>query len=171
LARVVPAALCALAAHALLYGTFRPADGLHGYFGWYEPAVALACVAAAVVARPVWLRSTAAVAESARRVAASSLVVLLAQESLERSLAAGHPAFASLTPSELLLAVAAVSAGALVLALALRAGQAVARLVLRVRRPRRRPATPSWSVAAPALRPIRPLAAGFALRAPPRVAR
>src|SRR5512132_2704544 len=90
-ARIVPAALCALGAHALLYGTVRPDDGLHGYFGWYEPAVALAGIAAASVARPLWLRTTAPVAETSRRLAATALAVLLAQESLERSFAAGHP--------------------------------------------------------------------------------
>jgi len=42
--RLVSAAVCALGAHALLYGTFRPGDGMHGYFGWYEPALALAAV-------------------------------------------------------------------------------------------------------------------------------
>ena len=29
--RLLSAAVCALGAHALLYGTFRPGDGLHGY--------------------------------------------------------------------------------------------------------------------------------------------
>jgi hypothetical protein len=165
--RLVPAALCALGAHALLYGTFRPTDGLHAYFGWYEPGIALAGIAVALLARPVWLRSSAPVAETSRRLATTAVFLLLAQESLERSLEAGHPAFAALTPSALLVALVGVSLTALAFALVLRAGQAVARLVLRARFARRRADVPSWSVVASASRPARPLAERFALRAPP----
>jgi hypothetical protein len=165
--RIVPAALCALGAHALLYGTFRPTDGLHAYFGWYEPGVALAGIAVALLARPVWLRSTAPVGETSRRLATTAIFILLAQESLERSLTSGHPAFAALTPSALLVALFGVSLTALAFALVLRAGQAVARLVLRARVAGRRVAPPSWSVVAFVPGPVRPLAERFALRAPP----
>jgi hypothetical protein len=166
--RIVPAALCALGAHALLYGTFRPTDGLHAYFGWYEPGVALAGIAVALLARPVWLRSSAPVGEASRRLATTAIFILLAQESLERSVEAGHPAFAALTPSALLVAVVGVSLTALAFALVLHAGQAVARLVLRARVARRRVAAPSaWSVVAFVPGPVRPLAERFALRAPP----
>ena len=167
--RVVPAALCALGAHALLYGTFRPTDGLHGYFGWYEPAVALAAIAAGLLVRPAWLRTSSPVGETSRRLATTALFLLLAQESLERSVAAGHPAFATLTPAALLVALAGISAAALAFAVALRAGQAVARLVARVRLARR-VAVASWSIAACVLTRVRPLAARVALRAPPLVA-
>ena len=165
--RLVPAALCALGAHALLYGTFRPNDGLHAYFGWYEPGVALAGIAVALLARPVWLRSSAPVGEASRRLATTAIFILLAQETLERSLEAGHPAFAALTPSALLVAVIGLSLTALAFALVLRAGQAVVRLVLRARVPRRRATPPSWSVVASVPRPVRPLAVRLALRAPP----
>lgn len=168
--RLVSAALCALGAHALLYGTFRPADGFHGYFGWYEPAVALVVIVAVLLTRPTWLRTTAPVAETSRRLATTALAVLLAQESLERTFEAGHPAFAVLTPSQLLVLLAGVVATALVLALALRAGQAVASLALRMRRFRRRVASPRWSVVAFVVEPARPLAERFALRAPPLAA-
>src|SRR5207244_6318301 len=37
--RLVPVAVCALVAHAALYGALRPADAEHAYFRWYEPVV------------------------------------------------------------------------------------------------------------------------------------
>jgi hypothetical protein len=166
LARLLSGAVCALGAHALLYGTLRPGDGLHGYFGWYEPAIALAAVAAVLLVRPFRLRSPSPVGETARRLSTTALVVLLVQESLERSLAGGRPAFAAFTPAQLLVLVAGIAATALLLALALRAGQAVVRLVRRA--PSVRRAIPGgWSVVAIRLVPARPLAARFALRAPP----
>jgi hypothetical protein len=42
LERLPAVAVCALATHALAYRTLWPSDGVHGYFGWYEPAVAVA---------------------------------------------------------------------------------------------------------------------------------
>ena len=166
--RLLPAAVCALGAHALLYGTFRPGDGLHGYFGWYEPAVAVASLAAVVLLRPAWLRTRLSIEESARRVSTTALLVLLAQESLERSLQSGHPAFAVMTPSQWLVLLAGICATALVLALALRAGHVVVSL-LRARRPIRGLAhpVPGWSVVTVTRGPARPLAERFALRAPP----
>src|SRR5207237_10624904 len=109
--------VCALGAHALLYGTFRPGDGLHGYFGWYEPGLAIASLAAVLVVRPSWLRTASPVGETARRLSTTALVVLLVQESLERSLQSGAPAFAVLTPSQWLVLLAGIGATALVLAL------------------------------------------------------
>src|SRR4051812_48501734 len=97
--RLLPAALCALGAHALLYGSFRPAAGVHGYLGWYEPALALVAIAVVVLIRPVALRSRLPIAETARGLASRALVLVLVQESLERSLHVGHPAVAAMTPS------------------------------------------------------------------------
>jgi hypothetical protein len=164
--RLLPAAVCALGAHALLYGTFRPGDGLHGYFGWYEPALALAALASLLVLRPASLRMGYPIGETARRLSVTALFVLLAQESLERSLQAGHPAFAVLSASQLLVLVAGVAAAALALAVALRAGHAVAALLVRSHTVRRRTLAP-WSVVTVRRRQARPLAERFALRAPP----
>src|SRR5438128_1598006 len=71
--RLLPAAVCALGAHALLYGSFRPADGAHGYLGWYEPALALAAIAALVLIRPVALRSRLPIGDTARALATRAL--------------------------------------------------------------------------------------------------
>src|SRR4051794_12812559 len=131
--RLLPAAICALGAHALLYGSFRPADGVHGYLGWYEPALALAAIAATVLIRPVSLRSRLPIGETARGLVSRALVIVLVQESLERSLQVGHPAVAVMTPSGWLVLVAGLAATAFALALALRAGQVVFSLFTDVR--------------------------------------
>ena len=168
--RLTFAAVCALGAHALLYGTFRPGDGLHAYFGWYEPALAVVALAALLVFRPAWLRTELPIGETARRVSTTALFVLLAQESLERSLQAGHPVFAALTPSHWLVLLAGVAATAFVLACALRAGYAIVSLFVADGSPRTRVHI-GWSVITVARRPVRPLAERFALRAPPLLAR
>jgi hypothetical protein len=167
--RLVSAAVCALGAHALLYGTFRPGDGMHGYFGWYEPALALAALTTLVLVRPAWLRTRTPIGETARRISTAALVLLLAQESVERSLEAGRPSFAALTPSQLLVLIVGIVASALLLAVTLRAGQAVAGRLLRRPTPRLRAAV-RWSVVTVRCRRTRPLAGRFALRAPPLVA-
>jgi len=168
--RLLPAAVCALGAHALLYGTFRPGDGLHGYFGWYEPALAVASLAALVLLRPAWLRTRLPIGETVRRLSTAALLVLLAQESLERSLQSGHPVFAVLTPSQWLVLLAGLAATALALAVALRAGHVVVSL-LRGDRPARPRVAMGWSIVTVTLGPARPLAQRFALRAPPLPAR
>jgi len=185
LVRRLPAAVvCALAAHALVYRSLTPGDGLHGYFGWYEPAVALASaaclvallvlVAVAVAARRLGrplrrgVAEPAPLAASVRSLAAASLAVFLGQEALERSVALGHPSVAVLAPSDWLTLLAAVAAVSLVLSLALRLGREVVRRVLGVQgRPVRAGAAAGWSIrTVRAVRP-RPLAGRFALRAPP----
>jgi hypothetical protein len=166
--RLLTAAVCALGAHALLYGTFSPGDGLHGYFGWYEPALALAAFASLLLLRPR-LRMRYPIGETTRRLSVTALFVLLAQESLERSLQVGHPAFAALTPSQLLVLLAGVAAAAFALAVALRAGHFVAALLVRPRTFRRRTLA-RWSVVTVPRRRMRPLAGRFALRAPPSLA-
>jgi hypothetical protein len=167
--RLLSAAVCALGAHALLYGTFRPGDGLHGYFGWYEPALSLAALVSLLLIRPACLRMRQSIGETTRRLSVTALFVLLAQESLERSLQAGHPAFAVLTPSQLLVLLVGVAAAAFALAVALRAGHAVASLLVRSCTFRRRTLA-RWSVVTVPRRRARPLAGRFALRAPPLLA-
>ena len=167
LVRRLPAAVvCALAAHALVYRSLTPGDGLHGYFGWYEPALALAAFASLLLLRPAWLRMWYPIGETTRRLSVTALFVLLAQESFERSLQVGHPAFAALTPSQLLVLLAGVAAAAFALAVALRAGHVVAALLIRSRTFRRRTLA-RWSVVTVPRRRARPLAGRFALRAPP----
>jgi hypothetical protein len=168
--RLLSAAVCVLGAHALMYGTFRPGDGLHGYFGWYEPALALASLATLLVLKPACLRTRLAIGEAARRLSTTALVILLVQESLERSLQSGQPAFAVLTPSQWLVLLAGVAATALVLAFALRAGQVAVALLTRERTIRGRTLN-FWSVVTVSRRVARPLAHRFALRAPPLLER
>jgi hypothetical protein len=167
--RLLPAAICALGAHALLYGSFRPADGVHAYLGWYEPALALAAIAVVVLIRPVSLRSRLPIGETARGLVSRALVIVLVQESLERSLQVGHPAVAAMTPSGWLVLVAGLAATALALALALRAGQAVYSLFDDVRA-RRLPVLVRKSVGAVTLPAARPHAGNVALRGPPALA-
>jgi hypothetical protein len=181
-------AVCALATHALVYRTLWPADGVHGYFGWYEPAVAvvslgsfvglLCFVAVAWAARRCGrpLRAAARVDSpdafpaTARSLGASSLVLLLIQESVEKSIEAGHPTFQLFTSAEWLVLLVGLAVTSVILALGLRlarsvTGCALGRAPLRRRLGRR--LTPRWSVVTCNRRRTRPLAARFALRAPP----
>ena len=167
--RLIPAAVCALGAHALLYGTFRPTDGLHGYLGWYEPALAIVALVVLLVVRPACLRTRLPIGDTARSLSLTTLLVVLAQESIERSVQSGQPAFAAMTPSAWLVLIVGVAATSLLLAFALRAGQAVIQLL---RPPLARTTTnvARWSVVTFHRGPARPLAQRFALRAPPRFA-
>lgn len=121
LALAVFAAVSAFAAHALAYGTLRPADPAHAYFAWYGPAVAVcslaavAAVAVLVVLAALGRRPRSLPAPSGRALVAATFVVLLAQESVEK-----HRLVAQ-TPSQLLLLLAASAVTALLLARALRA--------------------------------------------------
>lgn len=169
LVRLLSAAICALGAHALLYGTFQPTDGIHRYLGWYQPAVALTAIVAVVVLRPTWLRTKLPVGEAARRLFVPALVILLVQESVEHSVRAGHPAFVALTPSAWLVVLAGIAGTALVLALALRAGKAVAALLHRSR-PAHARVVPAHVAHGVAPWPRRPLSGSVALRAPPALA-
>ncbi len=167
--RLIPAAVCALGAHALLYGTFRPEDGLHGYLGWYEPALAIVALAVLLVVRPTCLRTRLPIGETARSLSMTTFFVLLAQESIERSVQTSQPAFAVMTPSQWLVLFVGVAATALLLAFALRAGQVVIRL-MRPARTRAKTTVARWSVVTIHRGPARPLAQRFALRAPPQLA-
>jgi hypothetical protein len=164
--RLIPAAVCALGAHAFLYGTFRPSDGLHGYLGWYEPGVAIVALAVLILVRPARLRTRLPIGETARSLSLMTLFVLLAQESIERTVSTGQPAFAVMTPSQWLVLIVGVAATALLLAFALRASQVVIQL-LRPARTRATTTVTRWSVVTFHRGPARPLAQRFALRAPP----
>jgi hypothetical protein len=168
--RLVSAAVCALGAHALVYGAIRPDDGVHGYLGWYEPALGVGALVALAVVRPAALRTRLPVAEAARSVGLWALAVLLAQESVERSLEAGHPIFAAFTPVQWLLLLAGIALSALLLAATLRAGQAVVSFLRREHASARVAGPPAWSVVTRAAVRVRPLAGRFALRAPPALA-
>jgi hypothetical protein len=187
---LLAAALGAAAGHAALYGAVLPHAGDHAYLGWYQAVIGaaglavlagsllLTALAASRTGRPLAARLAcrlfpAGVAarplpERVAGLAAASLVWLVVQESLERSISLGRPALAMLGPGGLL--VAALGALGLCLAIALverlavhaaqrflAARPHVARpLDARVRRP-----------AAPQLRRRSPLATRAGLRAPP----
>jgi hypothetical protein len=156
LERLPAVAVCALATHALVYRTLWPSDGVHGYFGWYEPAVAVASlaslaglvgfVALAYAARRSgrpfgWVAtvdSPAPTAATVRSLVTSSLAFLLIQESVERSVEAGHPAFHRFTPFEWLVLLAGLAATSALLALGLRLGRMVVGRVLGSSPPQRR---------------------------------
>jgi hypothetical protein len=188
LKRLPAVAVCALATHALVYRTFWPADGLHGYFGWYEPVVALASlvslaglggfVALAYAARrsgrPLgWVAavdSPAPTAPMVRSLVTSSLAFLLIQESVERSVQAGHPVFQLFTPFEWLLLLAGLAATSSLMAVGLRLARMVVGRVLGSPPPPRRSQRRlglRWSLVTCNRRRPRPLAGRFALRAPP----
>ena len=148
----VSVALCALAAHAVLYGSFSPGGARHGYFGWYEPLVVgltgLAVIAVGALAlaaalgrgraplRALLPMPSANPGLQAARLAQAALVFLSLQETLERSLAQGHPAVPSFAPSTWLLVIFSLVVFAALLVLAGRLGAKIAHLVLGTQRRR-----------------------------------
>jgi hypothetical protein len=185
--RALAPVVCALGTHAIVYRTLWPTDGIHGYFGWYEPAVAAASVLSLIylltLLLVVWfarrfdrplskpaVQPPHSLAEGARRLALCSLIVLLVQESLERSLEAGYPSFAVFPPWQWLILLIGIALTSLTVALSLSLGEAAVRWVLAdsVSPPfAAQQAKPSWSVVTNSWRRLRPLAERFALRAPP----
>lgn len=186
---------CALAAHAVLYRSLWPSDGVHGYFGWYEPlvwglsALAVLLVGALLIAGLLGLRSRAVEtlksllrpaaqpdvppSSSIGRLATASLVLLLVQESLERSFASGSPAVATFAPSEWLLLFVVLGLFAAALVFGTRSCAALLDLVFA---DSSRRAIPPLRSPRPArlflgtLRRQSPLALGRGLRAPPILA-
>ena len=191
----VGAALCALAAHGVLYRSLWPSSGAHGYFNWYQPLVgglsliALVVLAVVLVAGLLGIRSgpierlssvfrrpeedRSSPSALVVRLAGASLLVLLVQESIERSIESGSPTVASFTPAAWLVAIAVLSALAAALVLATRSYAVLLDRVLAagVRRRIAQLAPPLGNVVLFA-RPGRckPLASGWALRAPPALA-
>lgn len=149
---------------------------MHGYFTWYEPAVAFASVLAVA-----WLLF--AVVQAARgrtsppsseplaptfgRLFASTFLFLLVQESLEGIASTGRPAVAALTPTAVLALAAAAGVVALALAAARCLGRAAVHVLLRTRAPRVAHASQRWHLALAARLRRRPLAERYGLRAPP----
>jgi hypothetical protein len=176
-------AILALAAHGAAYRTFLPRDGVHGYFGWYEPllgvlslgAIAYLAVVACRVAcsrrRPRVLGAPGPL-ELRRRVvslACGGLGVLVVQETVERSVAEHGVAVGGFTPLGWFVVAAVALAGAVVLVL-LRRGYELLELRLAGAAAPRLSRAPV-AVARPALvAPLRrrsPLADKNALRGPP----
>jgi hypothetical protein len=129
--RMAPVAMCALVAHAALYGAWRPAGAEHAYFRWYEPAVLAlavagatmlaAALALAVLARrwPALGRWPAAFAgaldaghpgQAAVRLVPWGVAWLVGQETVERSITAGSLAPAVLDASAWLIALGVLTA-------------------------------------------------------------
>jgi hypothetical protein len=149
---------------------------MHGYFTWYEPAVAFGSVLAVAwllfaLVRAARSRasnpSDAPFAPTFGRLFASTLLFLLVQESLEGIASTRDPAVAALTPTAVLALAAAAGVVALALAAARCLGRAAVRALIRARTPRVAQAAQRWHVVlASSLRP-RPLAERYGLRAPP----
>jgi hypothetical protein len=183
---LLSAAACALAAHGLLYRTLLPDDGAHGYFHWYEPAVtaasALSLLGLVVLLLVAAVSHTEGLAFAPFRRPAvpfgadfaklfgSTLAVLLAQESVERSVAAGRLVLASSTPAGWLSLAAVAALAAFALAAARQLGRAAAQRLLGRPVPRRAGAAgmgQRWRVIVASVLRARPLAERFGLRAPP----
>jgi hypothetical protein len=181
------ALLCALTAHATAYRSLVPDDGLHGYLGLYEAvvfglsALALATILLAVVAAATgrdgrWRdRVRCPAGGSSRRssalLALGALVLLLVQESLERSLVSGAPAWPEPDAQMWLVAVAAAFGAALVLRLLRRSCVSLLRAVhARDRLRRRRPTVARPRRAQIAVGRRNALANRRGLRAPPALA-
>jgi hypothetical protein len=182
--------LCALVAHGVAYRTIWPADGAHGYFGWYAPVVtalsivsivglplvavtALLCGPQTRLARlgaAVVPRNTGSGAGSETvTLASAAFAFLVGQESLEHSLQLHHVALPSFAPANWLVVLAVVACAAYVLGWV---GRALSSVVESIRRGGSttgvRPARARWRLALPEVaRRSRPLAVHGALRAPP----
>jgi hypothetical protein len=170
---VLPAAVCALATHGLVYRSLWPSDAPHGYFVWYEPLVAGLSVASLLVVAALVLlaargRRLPSLAIRARSLVHTSLAFLLVQETVERSAGAGRFALPSLSLSQWIVLVAGTAATAFAVTTALRAGRAAVRHLLTPSEPRARRAEPiRWTVVTVVARRPRPLAGRSGLRAPP----
>jgi hypothetical protein len=173
--RVLEAAACALAAHALVYRTILPTGAAHGYFTWYEPVVAGASLLSFAwlvfaVLRAARRRELPAApfGSTAGELFGSTFLFVLVQESLEGTAATGHPAVATLAPTAVLGLSAASAAVALVVAAARCLGRAAVHALVRPKAARvAEGGAPRWQpVLASTLRP-RPLAERFGMRAPP----
>jgi hypothetical protein len=176
--------LCALAAHAAAYGSLVPNDSLHGYMGAYEAVVAglsaaalgifLFALLALLAGRErlllalVGRRALAPFGHGVTVLGCSAFAVLVAQESLERSVQTGTIGLAGAPLAIVLNAVVATVAVATVFTLLERSCAVLIRALL-VRRgglPRAPGRTPVPR-SAPRLRRRNPLAELRGLRAPP----
>jgi hypothetical protein len=182
LLRLGPVALCALTAHAALYWSLFPADGVHGYFGWYEPAVAALSIASALVVGVAAvaallgrrsrvlaaLRATPPTAMSGVRLAALAAGWLVVQETIERSVGAGQFELATfgIAGWSIIVGATIVAAGALTLLARIGAAFVRAAASAPSRRFARSQSVVRWIASVPPRR-RRPLADRRGLRAPP----
>ena len=138
-------AVVALATHAVVYRSLLPADGDHGYFGWYAPLVAGLSVAAllgtlgVLAARATgigssWVPRIAAVPEASdgvsvavSRLAGKALAFLVVQETLERSLPARSFEVAQFSPLQWVVLLATITLAAAILVSASRGRSLLAR--------------------------------------------
>jgi hypothetical protein len=192
-ARLPAIALCALAAHGVVYRSVWPDDGAHGYFIVYAPFVAVLSVIS-LIALPIGLaialvtspksRPVRAVALvlSARsregtvltevaRLAGMSLAFLFLQESLERSLGEHGLQAASFSPSTWMLLVGSVLGASCLVAVVGRLVSSLVNVICRSpsMRPRRALLARRTRHSLCAPRRVRPLAVHGGLRAPPLV--
>ena len=179
-------AVVALASHAVVYRSLLPADGDHGYFGWYAPLVAGLSVAALLATLGVllaratgiggsWVPRVAAMTEpndgvsiAVSRLAGKALAFLVVQETLERSIPARSFEPAQFSPVQWLVVLAAITLAAIILVSAIRGGSLLARRLDGARPAAEAAASPSLPVPrsfAPAAG--NPLASFRGLRAPP----
>ena len=182
LGRILAAAVCALAGHIALYQAVLPADEVHGYLSWYEPAIAgvsLAAVAGLVGLvlfgllhrdfRLPCLGAGRSFDQSAIRLAMSGLAFLLVQETIEHSVAAHSLVFVSVAEGRWLAVLVVVTASATALAFLARLGRRAVHAIFAEKhlRPERQIVVAAWRTHAGELRRSRPLALHAALRAPP----
>jgi hypothetical protein len=130
---IVAVALCAQLAHAVVYGSLLPSAGAHGYLVWYVPTLAVVSVAAlalvpasiAASALANGRRSFGAIlprrqpgraARDVFRLALSSAVFFVVQESVERTAETGGLQVATFAPLTwlILLPVLLVIAAAII---------------------------------------------------------
>ncbi|HEY7694226.1 MAG TPA: hypothetical protein VH816_17955 [Gaiellaceae bacterium] len=183
--RCMTAAIVGLGAHAALYRSLWPNDSVHGYLGWYTLVVAvlsLATIAGLAIAlvlalrarrlgRPLPVLGAGAPERSygsyVADLAVSGLVWVYLQETLEHSIPNREFVFVAFGPGQVLGLLLCLAGGALVLGLLLRAGARVVRAVLRGGDPLVGEPTSLWTPHPAERHARRPLAARFALRAPP----
>lgn len=180
---LVATALVAELAHSVIYGSAFPAGDAHHYFGWYVPLVA-ALSAGAVALVPVSLATRALtrgrISLSALpteggpesrlgavvRLAASSALFLLVQESIERSFVPSAPHVATFSPLVLLVAGLVLASAAATVVAVERMLDGLAEQASTDRRPNRL-ARQTWSARVGRLPRRRPQSAHGGLRAPP----
>jgi hypothetical protein len=185
--RCLAAAVVGLVAHAALYRSLWPNDNVHGYLGWYTLGVAvlsLVAIAGLVVALVLAVRADRLcrplpafgpvcpertygfyVAD----LAVSGLVWVYVQETLEQSIQDHELVFAMFGPGQVLALLLGLAGGALVLGFLLRLGVRIVRTVLERGAAAGGEPTSFWTPHPAECRARRPLAARFALRAPPLV--
>lgn len=181
---LVATALCAQLTHAVIYGSVFPAGGAHRYLGWYVPVVLLLSTGALAlvpvsVATKVLTRGRIAPASflperrpdaalgDVVRLALASALLLLVQESIERSAIAGALHVATFSPLTLLVAAVVLIVSAATVVAVERTLDALGEARNARPRPDASP-RPTWSATAARLVRPRPQSTHGGLRAPPR---